>query len=280
MVLWQELWGSFLPIRKINKHCPDFLIILNYHELLNYSFMKKILVHLIFGIAIILFIGLAGCVAPPKEKPVTPTGIYDPNNPNQPATIQPNTTTSTGFVTDATPFVTASTTNIVSTTVVPTTPIIVDQVCLIYLTHLNMTFESNKTAKIFSLKNPPMYINYTIKKPFNITGTKQVRSKYTGAPETITFSYYSPYAYLEITVRDKITGEIYTQDGFGKSYGSMLNKTIRVSKPGELLLEFGGNNITSTVGVWVKPVENLNETVNNLSKIECRSQDYVKRINQ
>ena len=85
--------------------------------------------------------------------------------------------------------------------------------CLIYL---NTQFYSyNTTAVSFDLKNPPMYINYTVI-PFNITVNKYVQS-HQGANNWITLSDsdFAPYSWFEITVRNKTSGEIYLENGFG-----------------------------------------------------------------
>jgi hypothetical protein len=242
--------------------------------------MKKILIQIIYMVCLLSILAASGCVAPPQET-ITPTGstgsVYDPN---QIMTATPSQ--STNLLTDVTPFQAQTmTTPMGYTTLVPTTAITEDQVCLIDFASFNMSLESNKTAKKFNLKNPPMYINYTITKPFNVTGTRITTSK-TGTKGEITtsYSYYNPYSYLEITARNPTTGEIYTQDGFGKSYGASLNKTIRITKPGELLIEISGFNVTPFVGFWAKPSGNFENTSIDFSTIECHSQDYVKRLNQ
>ena len=154
------------------------------------------------------------------------------------------------------------------------TPIPEDLVCLIYLVNLNMTFNVNSSAMSFDLKNPPMYINYSIVNPYNITGTK-----ISDEGDTIPYAYFSPNSYFEITVRNQTTGTIYTQDGFGTSYDQNLNKTIQINNAGQLLIEMMGFNVTPTVGIWVKPSQNINGTI-NLSQNECETQAYVKRLNQ
>lgn len=239
--------------------------------------MKKISFTIISVICLITILAVSGCVSPPED---TKSGIvnqYDPNNPNNGATVTTGTTP--GVLNEATPFQTVATAKSGYSVIVESTPIPTDMVCLVDFTALNMTFESNRTAKKFNLVNPPMYINYNISKPFNVTGKRLVTER-SGTEKTIEYSYYSPYSYLEITARDPVTGDIYVQDGFGKTYGSKLNKTIQISKPGELLIEVAGNNVTSSVGYWVKPSDNLSPEVINSSTWECRTQDYVKRLNQ
>jgi hypothetical protein len=216
---------------------------------------------------------VSGCVAPPEETQAGPVDLYNPNQ----FTSKP-TGAIPGLLADATPFETTAPPTPGYNIIVPKTPIPEDMVCLVDFAKLNMTFESNKTAKNINLVNPPMYINYSITEPYNVSGTRIVTEN--GVDKTIEYTYYSPYAYLEITARDPVSGEIFTQDGFGKSYGSNLNKTIQISKPGNLLIEIGGNNVTSTVGYWVKPSGNIEAGTVDVSLLECLPQNNVKRLNQ
>lgn len=241
--------------------------------------MKNI--HLMILITACMFgtLIVAGCVAPPEETAASgPTDLYDPN---QFATSTTVPGQNPGLLADATPFQTIVTPTMGYNVLQTETAIPDNLVCLIDLAVLNSTVEFNRTAKAINLKNPPLYINYTITKTYNVTGTK-ISTDRSGSKKEITtsYSYYSPYSFFEITVRNPTTGEIYQQDGFGKDHGYMLNKTIQVSKSGNLLIELSGFNTTPTVGFWIKPSDNLNTDLVNISTLECKSQDYVKRLNQ
>ena len=225
--------------------------------------------------AVLLFLcaSLSGCVAPPKEiPPITPTPSGGDSStqysdvPNPPVAV----TTTVGYLKDATPFPTRVTPTYVNQTPVPTPTVNPDRVCLIYFTQFNAPFAVKNTAKEFSLKNPPMYINYTITNPYYITGTKIGPKKYANIPETVTYKTLNPVAYLEITARNRTTGTIYTQDGFGRDHGLYLNKTIKITKADDLLIEFGGYNVTSTIGVWVKPAGNFGEN-DTFTQYECKN---------
>jgi hypothetical protein len=237
--------------------------------------MKNILFKIMSGICLVSILVGSGCVAPPKETEVAPVDLYDPNQFS--ATV--TTTQNPGLLESATPFQTQATPTSGYSVLQEITPIPEDMVCLIDFYQYDMRFESNNTAKSFDLKNPPMYINYSIAKPFNVSGTRIVTAK-SGAEQKISYSYYSPYAYLDITIRDPKTGDIYVHDGFGKSYGSKLNKTIQIMKPGNMLIEINGFNVSPSVGFWVKPSGNINTDIINTSTLECRSQEYVKKLNQ
>jgi len=217
---------------------------------------------------------LAGCVAPPKDTPppqtstsgVSPSQYSNPqNNPG----AAPPSVTNVNYVQEATPFQTPVTPTLGFHTWTLTPTISQDQVCLIYFEKINSTWEVTKTAKTFNLKNPPMYINYTITDPYYITGTRLVDHKYAGQPEFENYKTLNPVAYLEITVRNRTSGKIYSQDGFGRDHGQYLNKTIKVVKSDDMLIEFGGYNITGVVGVWAKPVGNFGEN-DQFVRTECK----------
>jgi len=124
-------------------------------------------------------------------------------------------------------------------------------------------YSYNTTAFSFDLKNPPMLIHFYLQ-PVNVTGKKIVVKHYgldIETTEEVTFDYYSPYSWFEATVRNKNTGQILAQDGFGSakgnSYSQNVNKTLKVFYGGELLVELEGNSITATVDVNVKKDKNI-----------------------
>lgn len=218
--------------------------------------MKEIIARIICCLTIILVVSASGCVAPQKDnKTTSQTGNFF--NPQQSTTEI--TTTTPGYVTEVTPFATETTASGYHT-IPPTTLIPGDKYCRIYST--TNTYAYNKTAIAFDLRSPPMYINYTVK-PSNITYKKVVDSKLTGGgEEVLTIDTYSPVSWFEITVRSKASGEIYLKDGFGtgKGYPVYLNRTLKVMKRDDMQIEFGGNNITATAMVWVKPEANIDDT--------------------
>jgi hypothetical protein len=218
--------------------------------------MKKSLCYLILGLSVILFISLTGCVAPPAAPPVTPVSNYDPN---QLATTQTPVPNGSGYVTEVTPFVlvTAVDTRITYNTLQPVTQTPREKSCRIYTK--TQTYAYNGSAFTYDLKNPPMYINYSVI-PKNYTEKRLVTSKTgTRKESVIEIDTYSPYSWLEITIRNKTTGEIYQQDGFGKDHSTYLKNTMKVNKMGDLLIELKGNLITATVDFWVKPDINFED---------------------
>ena len=236
--------------------------------------MKEKLARIICCITIILVVAATGCVAPPKDNKTSSTtgNFFNPGqtDPATTATATPN------FVTEVTPFVTV-TSGSGYRTMPPTTQIAEEKYCRIYST--KNTYVYNKTAITFDLQSPPMYINYTVK-PSNVTKKIVYTSKITGeGDKVITIDTYSPLSWFEVTVRSKTTGEIYLQDGFGtaKGYNEYLNRTLKVLKRDNMLIEFGGNNITATAMVWVKPAGNVNDTTQFNMTTDCASFDYNPR---
>lgn len=237
--------------------------------------MQSIRVKIIIAVFLIGMLVVAGCVAPPDDTKTSTTAKSKQSGKD----VKTTTTGDSGVLAEATPFQAAAT----STTpgfskITEATPLPEDIVCLVEFTNLDARFISNQTAKKITLNNPPMYINYTITEPFNTSGTKTVTQH--GVTKEVEYEYYAPWAYLEITARDPVSGEIYNQDGFGKSYGYMTNKTVQIKKTGDMLIEFNGNNVTSTIGIWVKPVGNINTSIVNTSAMECRPQAEVKVLFQ
>jgi hypothetical protein len=109
-----------------------------------------------------------------------------------------------------------------------------------------------------------MIINFAVT-PVNETFTKEVASRFESKGDiTVTFDYYSPTSWFEITVRDKNTGKILNKDGFGtyKQYsddtGRDVPRKLRIIQPGNLLIEMTGNQITATVNVSVIKTGNIN----------------------
>jgi hypothetical protein len=215
--------------------------------------MKRYL-HLICSLAIILLLAVAGCIAPPTENATAPFGS---NNANQSAANDPGTP---GYVSEVTltDYTPSATTSSGYSEFLTATPIPADITCQIYQKSM---FGINGSAFTFDLKNPPMYISYTVV-PKNETVTRVYTDNFDKKTKTLIYSDYSPLSWFEVTVRDNATREIYLQDGFGaaKGYPTYLNRTLKILKSGDLLIELRGNNIQASATVWVKPIGNFEES--------------------
>jgi hypothetical protein len=233
--------------------------------------MKSVSIHLVCGIVIILALVASGCVAPPQANNSVTGNPYNPGQTDGVTT----TPTIQSFVTEVTPFITTSpgtqSTGQGYSNFATETPIPADQSCLIYFN--KQYYLSNGTAVTFNLKNPPMYINYSVI-PFNVTVHKVFESRTGGGDkmETLTYSDFSPYSWFEVTVRNKTTGEIYLQDGFGrnKGYSIYTNATLTILKRDDMLIELKGNNITASTGIWVKPQINFDDPAKE-NFTECKN---------
>ncbi len=215
----------------------------------------------IFLVVIIVLVVASACVAPPKPAPSA--------NSSAGTTSQPGATGSAvmtvptpQYVTIETPYVTPSQTpQMTDTTATPTPIPVPDEWVEIYRT--TQYYSYNATAFSYDLKNPLMLIHFYLK-PVNVTGKKYIVRHYgmdIEKTDEVTYDYYSPISWFEVTARDKNTGRILAQDGFGSppgnSYSQEVNKTMKVFNSGELLVELKGNRITAKVDVNVKKDKNI-----------------------
>jgi len=217
--------------------------------------MKEKSLYLVFTLGILLVLFTAGCVAPPQEN-----STYNPSVSGNQNQHSQTTTTQSSFVTEVTlsGYVSSTMEPAGYTTFLPTTRIPADITCRIHSINVS---GYNGTGFLFDLKNPPMYINYTVV-PTNVTVNKVYTDSFTKKTVTLTYSDYSPSSWFEVTVRDNATREIILQEGFGenKGHSTYLTRTLKVMKSGDLLVEFRGSDIKASASVWVKPIGNFDES--------------------
>ncbi len=237
--------------------------------------MKADAIPIAAGLILILLIAAAGCIEPPKiggtgsSKPTTsqtPSGIYNPLNPPATPTIQ-------SYVTIVTPFETvvpvqAVTTQGYSVFPIPS-PVPEDLTCLIYTK--TQTYAYNASAFSFNLKNPPMYVDYSVT-PKYITYHKTVTNRSLDKAEfEYVYTDFSPDSWFLITARNKTSGNIYLKNGFGPGIGYSRNVegTIKIRQSDDMIVEFSGNQVTATYKIWVKPLGNF-ENLQNLTFPSCK----------
>lgn len=221
--------------------------------------MKEKYLYPVYALAILLVLFSAGCVAPPKENSTfNPLASGSQSQGSQQGSQQ--STTQASYVSEVTlsEYAPSNTTSSGYTTFLPTTRIPADITCSI---HSINVFGYNGTGFTFDLKNPPMYINYTVV-PTNVTVNKVYTDSFTKQTTTLTYSDYSPTSWFEVTVRNNATKEVILQEGFGevKGYSRYLTRTLKVLKNGDLLVEVRGSNIKASATIWVKPIGNFNES--------------------
>jgi hypothetical protein len=206
-------------------------------------------------VILILIIAVSGCISPPIETPLKTTTT-------KPAVVQPTpkitTTTPPTYVTISTPHMTPEPTATVTYQTLPTISPVKEDYVVIYSTK-NQPFAFNKTAVSFDLKNPPMLIDFQLSDTNitrNITGKSRILTNEWTFNNTV---YYDPTAYFEVTVREKSTGNIVLQDGFGQSkqYGTENPRHLKIYSTGNYLIEFGGNKVTANINLSVKREGNI-----------------------
>jgi hypothetical protein len=212
------------------------------------------------GILIIFLICslcIAGCVAPPKPGSSSSSSTPGSSQSDTRQGVDTSTTTPL-YVTIETPYQTPT----ILRTQVPVATPTPDDYIQIYCT--TQQFSWNATAVSFNLTKPPMIINFAVI-PVNLTGTKTTTNQVGTKEEiTVTYDYFSPNSWFEITVREKNTGKILNKDGFGsqKQYsddtGQDVPRTLKIMQPGNLLIEMAGNQITATVNVSAIKTGNIN----------------------
>jgi hypothetical protein len=223
--------------------------------------MNEKMVGVFFVVSLICIIAVSGCIAPPKEAPLTTT--VNKNTIAVPTVIV-TTIPIPVYVTFETPYVTPGATSTITNRTIPVVSPIMEDYVVIYSIK-NQPFAYSKSAVSFDLKNPPMLIDFRVSAA-NITGEGIFTSKYgdsAGDEVLIKTDYLDPGAWFEITVREKSSGKIVLQDGFGQSkqYGAENIRHLKIYSAGDYLIEFSGNKLSASVNLSVKREGNINQSV-------------------
>lgn len=157
-----------------------------------------------------------------------------------------NTTT---YLTPVTPYQTATTTILHAPTLPPEST---TNETYLELYNATLPFMYNTVAYAYNLTDPPLYIDFLVK-PKIVTDKKAYTSRSGSKEEAeVTTTYASPSAWFEVTVRDRESGAILLQDGYGKTYGNSVSKEVLVRKSGDLQFDFRGNEANVTITLKVK----------------------------
>lgn len=212
----------------------------------------------------------AGCIQPPKSSGstsggATPTGGSSAGGGSPAGTAGAQTTqasqagatgtslnnssNATMYLTPVTPYQTATTVVLHAPTLPPESA--TNETYLV-LYNATLPFMYNTVAYAYNLTDPPLYIDFLVK-PKIVTDKKAYTSR-TGSKEEgeVTTTYSSPSAWFEVTVRDRGSGAIILQDGYGKTYGNSVSKEVLVRKGGDLQFDFRGNEANVTIMLKVK----------------------------
>jgi len=125
-----------------------------------------------------------------------------------------------------------------------------DFITIYSLTNQNLTQAFPNVS--FNLANPPLIIEYTIT-PYNVTDIKYIeyKLKSTYYKENITVIRPFEDTWFTVTVRDKDTGNIIAEDGYGKTRSTVRSNHLEILKSGNFQFtfdgEFGKVNLTMKV---------------------------------
>jgi len=211
---------------------------------------------------------VGGCIAPPRETAgsVSPGG--DGAGKSVATATQTQAVIDTRVVTRATPFPTPT---------LPETPVSFSKLpepsfepTVYKLVYQNVIpFANNATAYGVKLENPPLFIEICIS-PKMVTRNIWYESRYTTRDDVYTQqTVISPNAYLEVSVRDRVSGNVVASDGFARRYSVDTYRVIPIRSAGDYLVEFSGNDIVATVQMRI-PAE-PGETVTPAATLSCPS---------
>jgi hypothetical protein len=219
--------------------------------------MNEKLIVVIFAVALIFILAVSGCLALPKQPPLT--AITEKTTISHKPILTVTPTATPVYVTIETPY---GTPTIAYRTIPPiVTPVAEDYVKIYSIK--KQPFAHNKSAVSFDLKNPPMLIDFQL---YNTDIKRNISGKSRVLKNEWTFNntvYSDPNAYFEVTVREKSTDKIVLQDGFGQSkqYGTQNPRQLKVYSAGNYLIEFSGNKLTADINMSVKREGNINQSV-------------------
>ena len=220
--------------------------------------MNEKVVVVVFLVALIFILAVSGCITPPKEAPLIATTTKIKTTAIVPPPIATTVPTPV-YVNIETPYPTPT---VAYWTITPIVSPIKDDYVVIYSIK-DQPFAYTKWAVSFDLKNPPMQIDFILS---NTDTTRNSSAKSRVLTNEWTFNntvYADPVAYFEVTVREKSTGNIVLQDGFGQSkhYGTENRRHLTVYSAGNYIIEFDGNKLTANVDMSVKREGNLDQSI-------------------
>lgn len=189
----------------------------------------------------ILILASAGCAELPPGGESGWSGFLAP----EPEKTPEEPDVASQYLTPATPYPTA-TSGIASPTLSrpPETAPTQDP----YVTLFNRTKQFNLTqstdAFSFNLTTPPLIIEFDVE-PKMVTREKHTTSDYGSKKDIVVKqSYPSEDSWFTATVRDRESGKIVAEEGFGKRFGTDPHKRIFVGQMGDYLIQFSGNEVT------------------------------------
>jgi len=110
----------------------------------------------------------------------------------------------------------------------------------------------------YSLATPPLIIDYNVI-PFNITHIKEIEYKIIATKYDVNLSVNRPYenAWFKVIVRDKATGQVVAEDGYGKAYGLQTPRQLILYRGGNYQFEFTGQYVYVDMSMKVRKEGNI-----------------------
>jgi len=190
----------------------------------------------------VLILASAGCAELPPGGESGWSGLLSESEPEETPDEQD---VDPGYLTPATPYPTAtsSTASPTLSRPLPETAPTPDP----YVTLSNRTAQFNSThateAFAFNLTAPPLIIDFEVE-PKMITRVMHAKSDYKDRKyQDFTQTYPSEDSWFTVTVRNRESGDIVAEDGFGKLFSANTHKRVFVGRSGEYLIQFDGNDV-------------------------------------
>lgn len=120
-----------------------------------------------------------------------------------------------------------------------------------------LSLKGYTVAYAYDLKKPPLVINFDIKPRVetrtiwyeNRSGTYDKNGSRSDV--YVTTHQFSPNAWFELIVRNKTTGTIVLNDGFGRQFGGNTKRTVSVRNYGDYQIDMSGNEVDVLVTMYV-----------------------------
>lgn len=200
----------------------------------------------LFVVAVmVVLLASAGCAELPEDGESGWSGLFSPSEtPDTSGTQELDP----GYLTPATPYPTP-TSSMAGPTLsqVPRAPPTPEPYVIIY----NRTSQFNLThgaeAFSFNLTSPPLIIEFRVE-PEMVTRTIEAKSDYEKKQyKDYKQTYPGEDSWFKVTVRERETGRIVAEDGFGKLYSVDARKQVFLGQYGNYLIELTGNKVKTHV---------------------------------
>ncbi|WP_317065041.1 hypothetical protein [Methanoculleus caldifontis] len=188
---------------------------------------------------LILLLASAGCAELPPSGESGWSGLFSPSETQE---IPPAGEPDPGYLTPATPYPTPTSSRTSPTlSQAPQASPTPEPYVIIY----NRTTQFNATHTVeafsFNLTAPPLLIEFKVE-PEMVTRIIEAKSDYEKKQyKEYKQTFPSEDAWFKVTVRERGSGRIVAEDGFGKLYSADTRKQVFIGRHGDFLIELTGN---------------------------------------